>query len=58
MRKNLSEGSKGKIIEILDNDAVLIEINKLKIRVDTKQDNTYKVNEEYIIKEEEGNLII
>ena len=52
------EGSKGKIIEILDNDAVLIEVKKLKIRVDTKQDNTYKVNEEYIIKEEEGNLII
>ena len=52
------EGSKAKIIEILDNDAVLIEVKKLKIRVDTKQDNTYKVNEEYIIKEEEGNLII
>ena len=52
------EGSKGKIIEILDNDAVLVEVNKLKIRVDTKQDSKYKVNEEYIIKEEEGNLII
>ena len=52
------EGSKGKIIEILDNDAVLVEVNKLKIRVDTKQDSNYKVNEEYVIKEEEGNLII
>ena len=52
------EGRKGKIIEILDNDAVLVEVNKLKIRVDTKQDSKYKVNEEYIIKEEEGNLII
>ena len=52
------EGSKGKIIKILDNDAVLIELNKLKIRLDTMEDKQYKVNEEYIIKEEEGNLII
>ena len=52
------EGKKAKIIEILDNDAVLIEVNKLKIRVDTKQGNKYKVNEEHTIKEEEGNLVI
>ena len=52
------EGRKAKIIEILDNEAALIEVGKLKIRVDTKQGNKYKVNEEYIIKEEEGNLII
>jgi len=52
------EGKKAKIIEILDNDAVLIEVNKLKIRVDTKQGNKYKINEEHIIKEEEGNLVI
>jgi len=52
------EGSKGKIIEILDNDAVLVEVKKVKLRVDTKQDNKYKLNEEYVIKEEEGNLII
>ena len=48
------EGKKAKIIEILDNDAVLVEVNKLKIRVDTKQGNKYKVNEEHTIKEEEG----
>ena len=52
------EGKKAKIIEILDNDAVLIEVNRLKIRVDTKQGNKYKLNEEHIIKEEEGNLVI
>ena len=52
------EGKKAKIIEILDNEAALIEVDKLKIRVDTKEGNKYKVNEEYIIKEEEGNLII
>ena len=52
------EGRKAKIIEILDNEAALIEVDKLKIRVDTKIGNKYKVNEEYIIKEEEGNLII
>ena len=52
------EGKKAKIIEILDNDAVLIEVNKLKIRVDTKQGNKYKVNEEHTVKEEEGNLVI
>ncbi len=52
------EGKKAKIIEILDNDAVLIEVNKLKIRVDTKEGNDYKVNEEHFIKEEEGNLVI
>ncbi len=49
---------KAKIIEILDNNAVLIEVNELKIRVDTKQDKQYKVNEEHLIKEEDGTLII
>jgi len=52
------EGKKAKIIEILDNDAVLVQVNELNIRVDTKHRNKYKVNEEHIIKEEEGNLII
>ena len=52
------EGRKGKIIEILDNDAVLIEVNELKIRVETKKDKQYKLKEEHVIKEEEGNLII
>ena len=52
------EGMKAKIIEILDNNAVLIEVNELKIRVDTKQDKQYKVNEEHLIKEEDGTLII
>ena len=52
------EGKKAKIIEILDNDAVLVQVNELNIRVDTKPGNKYIVNEEHIIKEEEGNLII
>ncbi len=52
------EGMKAKIIEILDNNAVLVEVNELKIRVDTKQDKQYKVNEEHLIKEEDGTLII
>ena len=52
------EGRKAKIIEILDNDAVLIRVNELKIRVATKKDKQYKANEEYVIKEEDGTLII
>ena len=52
------EGKKAKIIEILDNDAVLVQVNELNIRVDTKPGNKYIVNDEHIIKEEEGNLII
>ncbi len=51
-------GRKVKIIENLDNNSVLVEIDKLKIRVDTKEGNNYKVNEEHTIKEEEGTLII
>jgi len=51
-------GRKAKIIENLDHNSVLVEIGKLKIRVDTKEGNNYKVNEEHIIKEEEGTLII
>ena len=52
------EGRKAKIIEILDNEAVLIEVKDLKIRVETRQDRQYKVNEEHFIKEEDGTLII
>ena len=51
-------GRKAKIIQILDNDAALIKVNELKIRVETKQDKQYKVNEEHVIKEEDGTLII
>ena len=51
-------GRKAKIIQILDNDAALIKVNELKIRVETKQDKQYKANEEYVIKEEDGTLII
>ena len=51
-------GSKAKIIQILDNDSALIKVNELKIRVETKQDKQYKVNEEHVIKEEDGTLII
>ena len=52
------EGRKAKIIQILDNDSALIKVNELKIRVETKQDKQYKVNEEHVIKEEDGTLII
>ena len=52
------EGSKVKIIKILDNHAVLAELDGLEIRLDTMEDKQYKVNEEHIIKEEEGNLTI
>ncbi len=51
-------GRKAKIIQILDNDSALIKVNELKIRVETKQDKQYKVNEEHVIKEEDGTLII
>ena len=51
-------GRKAKIIQILDSDSVLIKVNELKIRVETKQDKQYKVNEEHVIKEEDGTLII
>ena len=51
-------GRKAKIIENLDHNSVLVEIGKLKIRVDTKEGNNYKVNEEHTVKEEEGTLII
>ncbi len=52
------EGRKAKIIEILHNDAALVEVDKLKIRVDTNEGKKYKVNEEYTIKEDEGSLVI
>ena len=52
------EDRKAKIIEILDNDAALVEVDKLKIRVNTNEGKKYKVNEEYTIKEDEGNLVI
>ncbi len=52
------EGRKVKIIEILDNDAVLVKLDELEIRLDTMEGKQYKVNEEHIIKEEEGTLII
>ena len=52
------EGRKAKIIEILHNDAALVEVDKLKIRVAANEGKKYKVNEEYIIKEDEGNLVI
>ena len=46
------EGRKVKIIEILDNDAVLVKLDGLEIRLDTMEGKQYKVNEEHIIKEE------
>ena len=38
------EGSKGKIIEILDNDAVLVEVNNLKIIIDNNQYSNYYIS--------------
>ncbi len=52
------EGRTVKIIEILDNDAVLVKLDELEIRLDTMEGKQYKVNEEHIIKEEDGTLII
>ena len=51
-------GRKGKIIELLDNDAVLLEVDKLKIRVDAKKNENYKVNDKHTIQEEDGTLVI
>ncbi len=51
-------GRKGKIIELLDNDAVLLEVDELKIRVDAKKNENYKVNDKHTIQEEDGTLVI